>query len=258
MHATLMSMNVCLALTTCVLLYFKSKLISNRIFYAACSIVLLAGIIQLASKAVIITLVLIIFLLFPNFILQKVHRKKYYIFTAITFLVMFVTIISIKSFKERLITEFAGDLANDSSNNPISEPRVLRWEAALEIIENSPIFGFGSGSEEMLLQDKYFEKQLYNSYLFRLNTHNQYLEFLITAGIIGLSVFLIVLFFGFKVAYKEKDIAFMVFLFLISIVSFSDNILSVNKGIFFYAFFFSLFLKSTQLKLQNNPEGVKM
>lgn len=254
MHATLMSMYVCFSLIICVFLYYNSKTAATRILYIICAIILLAGIIQLASKSVIITLMLSVFLLFPNFINNAVKRKRYYIIAGVTFAVLFVAIISINSFKERLITEFTGDLVKDASNNPISEPRILRWEAALELIDKSPIFGFGSGSEEMLLQNKYFEKKLYNSYLFHLNTHNQYLEFLLTAGIIGLGVFMTVLFYGFKVAIKEKDILFIVFLLLISIVSFSDNILTVNKGIFFYAFFYSLFFRSIHQKSENHMD----
>jgi hypothetical protein len=65
---------------------------------------------------------------------------------------------------------------------------------------------------------------------------------LIKAGIIGLLIYLYVLYFSFLKASKRKDFLFLSFLILISVVSISENILDVNKGIFFYSFFLSVFL----------------
>jgi hypothetical protein len=65
---------------------------------------------------------------------------------------------------------------------------------------------------------------------------------LVKAGIIGLLIYLYVLYFSFSKAVKWKDFIFLSFLILISVVSISENILDVNKGIFFYSFFLSLFL----------------
>jgi len=106
----------------------------------------------------------------------------------------------------------------------------------------SPVIGHGSGSEKRLLKDMYFKKRLYNSYLLELNAHNQYLSFLLKSGVLGLLIFFFTLGYGFWTAWNNRDIVFTAFMLLISVVSFSENMLDVNKGIFFYAFFFSVFL----------------
>jgi O-antigen ligase len=110
------------------------------------------------------------------------------------------------------------------------------------LISHSLIVGHGGGSEKYFLKKKYFENKFYRSYLVELNAHNQYFSFLIKAGIIGLLIYLYVLYFSFSKAVQKRDFLFLSFLILISVVSISENILDVNKGIFFYSFFLSLFL----------------
>ena len=41
------------------------------------------------------------------------------------------------------------------------------------------------------------------------------------------------------------------FMVLVTVVSFSEDLLDVNKGIFFYAFFFSFFILSKKKKLSD-------
>jgi hypothetical protein len=75
-----------------------------------------------------------------------------------------------------------------------------------------------------------------------LNAHKQYQSITLKTGVIGLFAFLLTLFYGFTIAWRHKDIFLAAFMIIIGIVSFSENILDVNKGIFFYAFFFSFFV----------------
>ncbi|HKO80644.1 MAG TPA: hypothetical protein VJU78_09620, partial [Chitinophagaceae bacterium] len=67
---------------------------------------------------------------------------------------------------------------------------------------------------------------------------------LLKTGIFGLIIFLVTLYAGFTSAWLNKDFVGASFMIIISVVSFSENILDVNKGIFFYAFFFSFFVLS--------------
>jgi O-antigen ligase len=69
-----------------------------------------------------------------------------------------------------------------------------------------------------------------------------------------------VLYFGLTLAIKKRDPLFLAFMIIIAVVSVSENILDVNKCIFFFSFFYSLFLfadktssfvKMTPVKIQN-------
>jgi O-antigen ligase len=72
--------------------------------------------------------------------------------------------------------------------------------------------------------------------------HNQYLGFLINSGITGLLIYLGTLAWGLYQSIKKQHILLFGFIVLVTVVSFSEDLLDVNKGIFFYAFFFSFFI----------------
>ena len=130
---------------------------------------------------------------------------------------------------------------------------MARWSLELELIEKFPFTGYGTGSEKDILKEKYFENKFYLSYLLELNAHNQYLSFLINTGIAGLLLYVYVLYFGFKEAIKRRDFLLLSFMIIIAVVSVSENILDVNKGILFYAFFYSFLLLSISKKDTHAP-----
>jgi O-antigen ligase len=167
---------------------------------------------------------------------------KVIIITSLIIIAAIFSITRIGIFKERWVTSLKSDLDPNFVYTELSEPRAVRWKSAWELIRRSPVVGYGSGSEIKLLKDKYFENKLFVSYLDELNAHNQYLSFFIKYGIIGLMLYLFTLSYGFLKAWKNKDAVFFSFMVLIAIVSLSENILDVNKGIFFYGFFFSFFI----------------
>jgi len=123
-----------------------------------------------------------------------------------------------------------------------TDTRLARWRVSYGLIKRSPVIGYGAGSEIGLLQDGFYSHKLYNSYLNKLNTHSEYLSFLLKSGIIGLFIYLGTLAFGFRAALRNKNIFFFTFMLLIAVVSLSENLLDVDKGIIFYAFFFTFFV----------------
>lgn len=246
MHATYFSMYIALSVSALMYLLIKAQDKNSRIIYIIGLLVLFAGILQLSSRAVFIALLININIVVPFFLLK---RKKILVFLAISLGVSIVMIAGIfrnDVFKARYITELKSDLTQQSINLNILEPRAQRWVCAWELIKESPVIGHGSGSEIALLKEKYYARRYYNSYINELNAHDQFLSILIKTGVPGLLIFLLVLFAGFKKSIRSKDMLFCSFLVIISIVSFSENILDANKGIFFFAFFYSFFYFSRQ------------
>ena len=244
LHATYMSMYAALSLVSFLYFIHIANTFSQRVLYSFGIIILGAGLLQLSSRAVFISLLIIVNFVLPFFLL-KGKRRIFFIITAFVFsAVVLFGIYYIDSFKVRYISELKGDLGKKSMNSEITEPRLLRWKAEMELISKRPVFGYGSGSEAGLLKEKFFEKQFFISYLQEFNSHSQYLSFLLKAGIVGLALYLYVLYFGLNQAWRKRDIIFMGFMLIIAIVSVSENILDVNKGIFFYSFFMPVFLLS--------------
>jgi O-antigen ligase len=197
----------------------------------------------LASRAVLISGVVVV-LCFLFLLSKKTARTEIFLIITGVLVLTGVLIVNISSFKMRYVAQLKEDLTQQSINNEILEPRVMRWEYILKEIKKSPVTGYGTGSEQAVLNQTYFDNKLYNSYLHQLNSHNQYLGIWLEQGIWGLLIFIITLVAGLILAVRTKNAPFLSVLIIICIVSFSENILAANKGIFFYAFFFSLFVLS--------------
>jgi O-antigen ligase len=239
-HATYLAMYIALSLAA----YFYYISMEKRYWlkwaYAIFIAIMLAGLVQSASRSVLIAMA-VFALIFPFFLMNREKKLRWILGVIGLSVIAFVGITRIDAFQKRYVTTLKEDLLIESINNKQPESRAYRWEQALQLSYASPLVGYGTGSEKRLLKERYFEKKLYRSYLLQLNAHNQYISFLLKTGIIGLLVFLSVLIMGFITAWRTRDAIFSCFMLLITIVSVSENILDVNKGIFFYAFFFSLF-----------------
>lgn len=257
-HATYMAMYVGLSLAAFLYYVSMEKRYWAKCAYAAFILIMLAGLVQLASRSVFIAMAFFA-LVFPLFLTGREKKLRWLLGVAGLSLVALVAITQVDVFQKRYLVSLKEDLVIESINNKQPESRAVRWEQALQLCYASPLIGYGTGSEKRLLKERYFEKKLYRSYLLQLNAHNQYISFLLKTGIIGLSVFLTVLITGFIAAWRRKDAVFSCFMLLAGIVSISENILDVNKGIFFYSFFFSFFYhdlrgsKGVQRRSRKNP-----
>jgi O-antigen ligase len=221
---------------------------------------LLAGLIQLSSRAVFIAFLLVLNLVFPFLLFTAKKRLAFFVMAALLSATVMLIILNVDSFKARYISELKTDLTNKVKIIESTEPRLARWNAIAELIKKSPVIGYGTGSEKKMLKEEYFEKGLYISYLNEFNTHSEYLGILLRTGVVGLLVFVYILYFGFAAATRKADIIFLNFMIIVAVVSVSENFLELNKGIFFYSFFFSLFLwkKGQVLKKEKTVTGNRL
>ncbi len=125
----------------------------------------------------------------------------------------------------------------------ITFERYFRWkEIGKVFLDNGNILiGNGSGDIYEIYLQAYanggFDQALTENY----NAHNQYLEFLIGNGLLGLTVYLLVLVhFAIKTRLRDSALAFFI---LIVIFSFTESVLVRGKGVMFFAFFYPLFIK---------------
>lgn len=240
LHATYLSMYATLSISIFLYLAFSKKHFKNYV-YIFCIGILLAGLVQLSSRSVIISAGVIAFFPVPFLLVHGRKKLLYFITSLAIFLLAVLVITQISSLKKRYINDLENDLSDYTNPGDQSESRMLRWGLEWQLIQQSPLIGYGSGAEINILKDKYFENKFYKPYLVELNAHSQYLSFLLKAGIPGLLLFLYVLYSGFAEALKRKDFIFLSFMIILCVVSVSENILDLNKGVFFYAFFCSFF-----------------
>lgn len=132
---------------------------------------------------------------------------------------------------------------NDPNSNVINNSRIRSATCALTNINMSPFFGVGEGDVKQILLDCYKERGFLTQLKEEHNTHNYYLNRLLSGGIIMLILFLIMFFTLFRVAYKNKDYLFLVILFVFLFNLLFENIFSVAFGVFSFAFITSICLK---------------
>ena len=247
LHATYFSMYVLLSVCIFLLLFFRD-VANKKGKYILYSVILLVGLVQLSSRATFIAALLIIMFIVPFFLLQGKKRIIFFIGALSFIAIIFTIIMQVTTLKKRYIYDLENDLSEYRDPGDLTESRMARWNLEWQLIQKSPLFGYGTGSEQFVLKGIYFENKFYRSYLLALNAHNQFLSFLLNSGLIGLFVYLYIIYFGIKKAIEGKDFLLLSFLLVIFIVSLSENILDVSKGVLFYAFFFSFFLLTVPKK----------
>ncbi|MBS1509608.1 MAG: O-antigen ligase family protein [Bacteroidetes bacterium] len=241
-HATYLSLYCTFSLLAFIFFAVQEKQWQHRIMYLFCIGVLSAGMLQLSSRAVFIAFFVVINGVFPFVLFSGKKRVTAFISASLFSATCIFFIVKMDAFNERFISGLENDLSSKSQVFESVEPRWARWSAVMELVRKSPVAGYGSGAENEVLQAQFYQEKLYVAYLNELNAHSEYLSVCIRTGIAGLLVLLGVLYYGFSTAVKRKDVPFIVFMILISIVFIAENVLDTNKGIFFYSIFLSLFI----------------
>ena len=240
-HPTYLSMYVAISLIYVSRCLVRKSSLTLKCFYGIQVLVLLAGMVQLGSKSVLLATILIYIVIFITASISL--KRKFFLALPSLIIVIIVGAVILKneSFRNKYINDLFEDLQGQVNDLSETDSRLLRWKAATEVIKTSPFIGYGTGIEKQALKEEFFKEKLYNSYLGELDAHNQYLGFWISYGIVGFGLFLYTLYWGTSRAYRAKDPLFLAFMILVITVSISENMLDVNKGIMFYAFFFPLF-----------------
>jgi O-antigen ligase len=237
----------------------SQKKSSNAWIYAAI-IWLFFIIFMLASRAAMLSLLFILLIYLGSIILQQ---KKYMEGFILLFSLMIGSVILIKLFPKTLNrfkgtteTSFQFDNKNienhfngefDSAKWNSSNTRAAIWTCAMEVWKAQPVLGTGIGDKNDMLRKKYEEKNFLYAISTNKNTHNQYLDVLMSMGIIGLVVFLICYFiYPFFIFYKRRQI-FPVMLFLLLALCLStENMFGRYQGIVLLALMLPLACKIEQ------------
>lgn len=237
-HATYFALYISLSMVFLLSLISNSKLIL-KLLYLVLIVFFSVGLFFLASRNTTITIIFIVLLLYPLFSIR--HKLRFLTIAVLGVLVFLFFGNKLNYVHERFSIDIIEDLkpnATYTHDNP--EPRIMRWQCALELIAEKPIFGYGSGDEIPRLMELYKKKGMAVSYNEEFNTHNQFLSILIKNGAIGLLIFLSMFGYFFYNGFKSKDFLYLSFLTLVVIGFMTENLIDASKGIFYFAFFNTL------------------
>lgn len=119
--------------------------------------------------------------------------------------------------------------------------KLAQWYFTLEAGKNNWLFGVGTGDDEDELQKTYLQNNFMEGYIPRFNSHNQYFQTWLGLGLVGLSILLLCFFIPVFIAFKQKNILYLIFLFIVMFFCLTESVFCRQNGIVFYAFFNSLF-----------------
>lgn len=231
---------------------FKIILVFTTLF-------LLVFLIFLSSKTIILSTIvlLIVFLLTQR---RKKRRIKKFVFSLLGLCILALVLLNNAAIKNRF-TEVLVDpydqvnplLLDDYQGYHFTGGtiRLAIWKTVLEIVNqnNAWLYGVGTGDTQDMLTDSYIKKHVYpgdevlgaEGFL-TYNAHNQFLQFYLSLGIIGVILFIYILYFLWKAAWVHKDYYLLSMLCLFTIFCITESVLCTQKGIVFFSFFSSIFI----------------
>jgi len=116
--------------------------------------------------------------------------------------------------------------------------RLVFWKTALNIIKQNPFIGVGEGDINDAFIQQYQKDNVKLEKHYWLRAHNQYLNIAVAFGVVGLIIFLVLMFQILKTNWNFYNIIFM----MIILLSFlNEDTLETSTGAVFFTFFVSLF-----------------
>lgn len=202
-------------------------------------IFLLFSLFYVSSKGSILSLFLIALIIY--FLKEKNKIQSLFIgFVALCTVtgIIFLTPHINNRFKELIKSETYSTQHLDKNNS--SQIRVAIWKTSIDKIKNAPIFGYGIGDVQRILNESYK-----NNYPYLLNeqynSHNQYFGVWLSTGLIGLLFFLLLFYFNFKIAIQNQDYVFIAVLLFFSFNFLTENVIERQAGANLFFFFINLF-----------------
>ncbi|NNF21479.1 MAG: O-antigen ligase family protein [Saprospiraceae bacterium] len=252
-HAVFFSSYILFAYCILLIQYFLRNAnmgLKYHIMYLVGLMFLAVMIFLLQSIVISASFVLLTFLILLYFAYLRTKRVKTLTISLMT-IILIGTIFSINIYNklDSKDNPFYYDMSlrpdridRDESNwNPMNI-RLAIWENSLEVIGDHWLLGVGPANMTEVLDSYYGKNNFVFGSLDHLNSHNQFLHSFIVLGICGFVVLLLLVFSLTRDSIKRKDLVMASLLTIFVLFSLTASTLSVNKGIMFFSFFFSLLI----------------
>ncbi len=126
------------------------------------------------------------------------------------------------------------------------------FQCVKDLFNSSPIFGTGLGDVQNDL-DACYRSHGFNS-LVDMNAHNQYFQYVLGTGLMGLILYLTFMIFFIRKAAGSKNYLLLGLLILFSLCCLTESLLERQHGVMFFSFFSSmLYFYPLKSDAPNNP-----
>ncbi|RNC92271.1 MAG: O-antigen ligase domain-containing protein [Allomuricauda sp.] len=135
--------------------------------------------------------------------------------------------------------------------------RLLCWDAAISLIKQNSVIGYGGTNAQSELNQVYQKKEYKYALRDKLNAHNLFMQVWIENGVLGLLASLLVFYGLFVQAFRHKKFEhnnlFIVLVTLLLISSLFESIFSRFSGILFFSFLSCFIFSARENKLESEP-----
>lgn len=188
-----------------------------------------------SRTAIFIAIFIIPFVVFKA-LKESYNTKKLVIIIFFSVILLSVLGFSNKFSREKIIFTYYELVEITTKRKPFNgiTYREQIWESSFNVFKESPLLGYGIGDIQYKLNSKYSKNSFYD--VIGMNAHNQYLQFLLTYGIVLTSLLFFLIFRLVKKQIQNNDY-FLPFIWLmIFLFSFTESILNRHWGVILFAF----------------------
>ena len=253
---TILKMNAVYMASYCIIalhivLYFSQKY--NKFLIVTVSLLLIIFCVLLNSKMMLVCLCIGLMI----FAFKNLNRIQALFASIFILASVFFISFGVPKVKERITLEVNSNMSVVKQDTfrydtPFTGTslRLVFWRFSKEIIKenNGWLMGAHTGDFQDLLNEKYKRTGIYTGNLELKDTgylgygpHNQYIEVLLSLGITGLVVFIMMLIFYLKNAWVTNNYLALQCILLFLFFFVTESVLSVNKGLVVFVFFTLLF-----------------
>lgn len=211
-----------------------------------CVLVMIIWMFFMSTKMPIIAMTIAFFIAISFF--KKIRTKTLLLFMSLSLVILILSYFIFTPlyvrFNEVIKTKFELPTGgNDIQNYNSVNVRNGIYYCSIDIIRNNVLFGTGVGDSQEELNKCYKDKIGAKIYTWTdYNTHNQYLYFFLSSGLIGFFLFIILIYIHWKKSIESESQIYLYFILIICLISLTENLLSRSDGVLFFAFFSGLFL----------------
>lgn len=250
-HTIYSSMLLAIAIIAGIHLLFKVRKKIVVLLIISGQLIIIFALILLMSRGVFLALLISVTSIFI-FRFYKKKSLKSIIYYPMILLVLGLVFFLLPKENNRFKEIFNFSIYDKLDTNNSVSIRLAIYDCVWETIKSAPVLGYGVGDAKDELKLCYVKK---SSILVaqEYNSHNQYLGFWLTTGIVGLLFFSMMLIFNLKLYISSFDYLGVSIIILFMVIMFFENILERQNGVLLFSFFINfLSFNSTVEKINNH------
>ena len=160
---------------------------------------------------------------------------------------------------EQILFEFDNYFVTRNAGGNSLTQRIEYWKTGWQIFRSNPVAGVGTGDAQLAFNEEYRRQRTTLPEEHWHRSHNQFLAFMVTFGVIGLVLFIIVLIIPLTEAWKKLNILYLLFFICITLSFITEDTLETQAGVTLFAFFncFFLYFEVNNSRKNNVPEEAR-